>query len=134
VTADQLRQLVALAQPCPSMLAAQAPAPTNARFSGADQAVERGSALVPVRAARENWWIASYSSLRTVAADAAIPASAALPGHPSAPMRVPDTPREAIFHEERLGRPGSTRAIARRAAPRAQHPAFPRRAGPSCTI
>ena len=118
VTADDLgEQLQQLAKPCPSIHAAQAPDESDDRFHPEDRAATRGSALQPARAARENWWVASYSALKTVPADADGTAPAIAADHSPTPLHVPDTAREDTFREDMLGRPGSNDAPAPAARP-----------------
>ena len=131
VTAEDLgTQLQQLATLCPSIQAAQAPNASDARFVSENRAAARGSARTPVRAARENWWIASYSALKTVPTAAEVPAAAAGADRAIESLHVPDTAREDTFRESALGRSGSddTSALSNRSAvpQRDSMHAFPR--------
>ncbi|WP_237673454.1 exodeoxyribonuclease V subunit beta [Vreelandella profundi] len=65
-----------------------APEPTALRFTPAPEQQALGHARTPLRAAREQWWIASYSALRTSGAIT-----------PLMPTPEPTTPQEATTLE-----------------------------------
>ncbi|OJA05149.1 exodeoxyribonuclease V subunit beta [Halomonas sp. QHL1] len=71
-----------------------APAPTALRFTPAPEQQALGHARTPLRPAREQWWIASYSALRT---------SGAVSGSSTTPLTTPapepTTPQEATTLE-----------------------------------
>ncbi|KIN15227.1 exodeoxyribonuclease V subunit beta [Vreelandella titanicae] len=72
-----------------------APEPTALRFTPAPEQQALGHARTPLRAAREQWWIASYSALRTSGA-----VSETMPGAaPPTPTPEPTTPQEATTLE-----------------------------------
>ncbi len=124
VAAGQLGpQLDALADGCPAMAVAPAPPPDAVRFAPEDRGPARGSALIPARPAREHWWIASYSALRTTATDAYLPAIAAGDDPVAGRQPVPDTAREDTFREDLPGAPARPRTSP--PAPGSMH-AFPR--------
>ncbi len=68
-----------LASGCAHIAVIDAPEPAPDLYTGRDQAVVEGAARQPMRAVRENWWIASYSALQTAASA--------------------DTAAEDVFHE-----------------------------------
>ncbi len=59
-----------LAAGCDVIAVIDNPEPAPDLYAGRDQTVVEGAARQPVRAVRENWWIASYSALQTAAASA----------------------------------------------------------------
>ncbi|TVP51067.1 MAG: exodeoxyribonuclease V subunit beta [Halomonas sp.] len=65
-----------------------APEPTALRFTPAPEQRALGNARTPLRPAREQWWIASYSALRTSGAIS-----------PPTPQAEPTTPQEATTLE-----------------------------------
>ncbi|GEN29563.1 RecBCD enzyme subunit RecB [Halovibrio variabilis] len=65
-----------------------APEPTALRFTPAPEQRALGNARIPLRPAREQWWIASYSALRTSGAIS-----------PPTPQAEPTTPQEATTLE-----------------------------------
>ncbi|CAN0569061.1 unnamed protein product, partial [Ectocarpus sp. 12 AP-2014] len=71
-----------------------APEPTALRFTPAPEQQKLGHARTPLRPAREQWWIASYSALRT---------SGAVSGSSTTPLTTPapepTTPQEATTLE-----------------------------------
>ncbi|MDN7132827.1 exodeoxyribonuclease V subunit beta [Halomonas sp. MC140] len=72
-----------------------APEPTALRFTPAPEQQALGLARTPLRPAREQWWIASYSALRTSGA-----VSETLPGAAQpTPAPEPTTPQEATTLE-----------------------------------
>ncbi|MBT2772140.1 exodeoxyribonuclease V subunit beta [Halomonas sp. ISL-60] len=71
-----------------------APEPTALRFTPAPEQQALGYARTPLRPAREQWWIASYSALRTSGA-----ISAAIPTAQPTPTPEPTTPQEATTLE-----------------------------------
>lgn len=72
-----------------------APEPTALRFTPAPEQQALGHARTPLRPAREQWWIASYSALRTSGA-----VSETLPGAAQpTPTPEPTTPQEATTLE-----------------------------------
>ncbi|MEL7981918.1 exodeoxyribonuclease V subunit beta [Vreelandella titanicae] len=72
-----------------------APEPTALRFTPAPEQQALGHARTPLRPAREQWWIASYSALRTSGAVSEAMPGAALP----TPTPEPTTPQEATTLE-----------------------------------
>jgi exodeoxyribonuclease V beta subunit len=71
------------------------PEPTTLRFTPAPEQQALGHARTPLRPAREQWWIASYSALRTSGA-----VSETLPGAAQpTPTPEPTTPQEATTLE-----------------------------------
>ena len=72
---------------CEHIVVAPAPASTQERFAARDAADVHGSARRSNRSVKENWWIASYSTLKAVGTGGAT---------------VPDTPAEDIFRESLL--------------------------------
>ncbi|AJY50078.1 exodeoxyribonuclease V subunit beta [Halomonas sp. KO116] len=75
-----------------------APEPTALRFTPAPEQQALGHARTPLRPAREQWWIASYSALRTSGAvSGAI--SGAIPTALPTPTPEPTTPQEATTLE-----------------------------------
>ncbi|CAM0556570.1 RecBCD enzyme subunit RecB [Vreelandella titanicae] len=72
-----------------------APEPTALRFTPAPEQQALGHARTPLRPAREQWWIASYSALRTSGAVSESMPGAALP----TPTPEPTTPQEATTLE-----------------------------------
>ncbi|MBL1267921.1 MAG: exodeoxyribonuclease V subunit beta [Halomonas sp.] len=72
-----------------------APEPTALRFTPAPEQQALGHARTPLRPAREQWWIASYSALRTSGAVSVSMPGAALP----TPAPEPTTPQEATTLE-----------------------------------
>ncbi|MCA8863297.1 MULTISPECIES: exodeoxyribonuclease V subunit beta [unclassified Halomonas] len=72
-----------------------APEPTALRFTPAPEQQALGHARTPLRPAREQWWIASYSALRTSGAVSESIPGAALP----TPTPEPTTPQEATTLE-----------------------------------
>lgn len=70
------------------------PEPTALRFTPALEQHALGLARTPLRPAREQWWIASYSALRTSGA-----VSAAIPSAQPTPTPEPTTPQEATTLE-----------------------------------
>ncbi|TVU89662.1 exodeoxyribonuclease V subunit beta [Vreelandella titanicae] len=72
----------------------EAPEPTALRFTPAPEQQALGHARTPLRPAREQWWIASYSALRT---------SGAVSGSSTTPLTTPapepTTPQEATTLE-----------------------------------
>lgn len=71
---------------CENIVVAAAPEATNHRFTARGPKTVSGPARVTQRAVREHWWIASYSTLKTIEADK---------------ISVPDTPAEDVFRETR---------------------------------
>ncbi len=71
-----------------------APEPTALRFTPAPEQQALGHARTPLRPAREQWWIASYSALRT---SGAVSGSSTIPLTTPAPE--PTTPQEATTLE-----------------------------------
>ena len=71
---------------CDDIVVAPAPEATSIRLTTQGPKTVRGSAREALRAAREHWWIASYSILKTVDTD---------------DLLVPDTPAEDVFREAR---------------------------------
>ena len=71
-----------------------APEPTALRFTPAQQQEALGQARTPTRSAREQWWIASYSALRTTAAVSGLSSNAI-----ALPTPEPTTPQEATTFE-----------------------------------
>ncbi|NYS77836.1 MULTISPECIES: exodeoxyribonuclease V subunit beta [Halomonadaceae] len=71
-----------------------APEPTALRFTPAPEQQALGHARTPLRPAREQWWIASYSALRT---SGAVSGSSTIPLTTPAPE--PATPQEATTLE-----------------------------------
>ncbi|MGO2398869.1 MAG: exodeoxyribonuclease V subunit beta [Halomonas sp.] len=69
-----------------------APAPTALCFTPAQQQEALGQARTPTRPAREQWWIASYSALRTTGGISGLLSTAA-------PTPEPTTPQEATTFE-----------------------------------
>ncbi|WP_233869879.1 exodeoxyribonuclease V subunit beta [Paraburkholderia adhaesiva] len=74
---------------------APAPEPGHERFAMRESATTRGGARTFPHRVRERWWIASYSSLKTV--EAAPGAFAAL--YPDGTRAAPDTRSEDVFLE-----------------------------------
>lgn len=75
-----------------------APEPTALRFTPAPEQQALGHARTPLRPAREQWWIASYSALRTSGAvSSAI--SGTIPTTQPLPTPEPTTPQEATTLE-----------------------------------
>ena len=78
-----------LAEGCPELAVIDTPAVSIETYRGDGLIVHEGSARMPERSLRENWWIASYSALGSAA--------------------VADTPAEDVFREaeaaERAARP-----------------------------
>ncbi|HRL78319.1 MAG TPA: exodeoxyribonuclease V subunit beta [Candidatus Accumulibacter phosphatis] len=115
---DELPQrLQALAAGCPHISVVAAAATGSERFRTQQLRSSVGSARQSARVLREHWWIASYSALRTVAAESI--------GVPSA---APETAGEDVFREarttaEQLG--SAVPRVAARAAGAALHD-FPR--------
>ncbi|MGE6776794.1 exodeoxyribonuclease V subunit beta [Vreelandella titanicae] len=72
-----------------------APEPTALRFTPAPEQQALGHARTPLRPAREQWWIASYSALRTSGAVSETMPGAAQP----TPTPEPTTPQEATTLE-----------------------------------
>ncbi|MBS3669393.1 exodeoxyribonuclease V subunit beta [Vreelandella boliviensis] len=72
-----------------------APEPTALRFTPAPEQQALGHARTPLRPAREQWWIASYSALRTSGAVSEAIQGAAQP----TPTPEPTTPQEATTLE-----------------------------------
>ncbi|MGE6606377.1 exodeoxyribonuclease V subunit beta [Halomonas sp. NPDC076908] len=72
-----------------------APEPTALRFTPAPEQLALGLARTPLRPAREQWWIASYSALRTSGAVSETMPGAAQP----TPAPEPTTPQEATTLE-----------------------------------
>ena len=72
-----------------------APEPTALRFTPAPEQQALGHARTPLRPAREQWWIASYSALRTSGAVSETMQGAAQP----TPTPEPTTPQEATTLE-----------------------------------
>ncbi|MFZ4534900.1 exodeoxyribonuclease V subunit beta [Propionivibrio sp.] len=93
---------------CEHIVVAPAPEATNERFKTRGPTTVSGKARQTQRAVREHWWIASYSTLKTVGADS---------------LTVPDTPAEDVFRETRA-------ALAALPAPTTL-PATPQAIGPA---
>ncbi|CAD5248349.1 MULTISPECIES: exodeoxyribonuclease V subunit beta [Halomonadaceae] len=72
-----------------------APEPTALRFTPAPEQQALGNARTPLRPAREQWWIASYSALHTSGAVSETMPGAAQP----TPAPEPTTPQEATTLE-----------------------------------
>ncbi|MEA2119951.1 exodeoxyribonuclease V subunit beta [Halovibrio sp. HP20-50] len=72
-----------------------APELTSLRFTPAPEQQALGNARTPLRPAREQWWIASYSALRTSGAVSEVMHGAAQP----TPTPEPTTPQEATTLE-----------------------------------
>ena len=72
---------------CEHIVVAPAPTATQERFTACNATTVHGSARRSKRSVRENWWIASYSTLKSVGTGV---------------TAVPDTPVEDIFRESLL--------------------------------
>jgi len=94
--ADQSEaRLDALRGDCADIAIASAPEPGRERFTMREAATARGGARTFPRRVRERWWIASYSSLKTVET---APGAIAGPG-PDGTRAAPDTRGEDVFLE-----------------------------------
>jgi exodeoxyribonuclease V beta subunit len=87
--------LDALRGPCEDIAVSPAPEERRDVLALRDTGVERGHARTLVRRERERWWIASYSSLKTVETSI----GSGVPVEADEARSAPDTRSEDVFHE-----------------------------------